>query len=177
MLIFCCRSPRSWFSPWKKRETLFIKITLTLFRFVSVPKSYTLWCVSLTLMRTFFVEAHVANMARICLGKARQDISLFLYFSKKEKLTPCSWPVSKDDLNDFSLECLGEEHAALAFEGNECKHCELCSIKVLCRSFSFFQEVQTSVPSLRCMLSWLRDKRRVLPSIWCSHQMEMSSCL
>lgn len=63
-------------------------------------------------------------------------------------MPPSTQPISNDDPHHY---CLGDEHTALAFEG-ECKHCDLLSIKVLRSWLAFFQGEQAT-PSLRSWVS------------------------
>ncbi len=46
-------------------------------------------------------------------------------------LPPCAQVIPDDDLHDYCLECLGEEHAIAALEDAECEHCESFLIGVL----------------------------------------------
>lgn len=44
---------------------------------------------------------------------------------------PCFHPMYELETHVYCLVCLGEEHAVLALETGECKHCELLSVKML----------------------------------------------
>lgn len=75
----------------------------------------------------------------------------FLRVKEKSKITLCPkksgdvclsvhrLPIPEFDTHEFCFECLGEEHAALAFMHGECEHSELFSIKVLRARLSYFQ--------------------------------------
>ncbi|XDV29774.1 hypothetical protein PO909_032816 [Leuciscus waleckii] len=81
----------------------------------------------------------------------------------KRCVPPCSRPISELDTHAYCFVCLGEEHAALALEQGECKHCELFTVKMLRARLSYFQTAPT-LPSWGSRMD-LADKQETGPSL------------